>query len=30
MSTLQEQFGKIDIYIFDQLLRGGSARACVS
>ena len=22
MSTLQEQFGKIDIYIFDQLLRG--------
>ena len=26
MSTLQEQFGKIDIYIFDQLLRGRIAQ----
>src|ERR1700754_2246889 len=26
MSDLQEQFGQIDIYLFDQLLRGRIAR----
>jgi len=27
--TVQEQFGQIDIYVFDQILRGNLAPACV-